>query len=173
MRYQKEMWKSKFNSSGIETGKSKHQNQLFQEISEWLFQPPALNIYWKKWKVNYRASMVNFSSVLFVEQKVHSFQHFPSAFLWLKSESSASFFLSFTCIRHHAKTICLAFPECFSWMKIQLYLMNRHKLGKINLKKNSLQCIHTCCFGVKVRMCVVEAVLQKKTWGAYKLIHFY
>lgn len=93
------------------------------------------------------------------------FNIFPSAFLWLKSESSASFFLSCTCIQHHSKTICLAFPECFSWMKIQLYLMNRHKLGKINLKKNSLQCIHTCCFGVKVRMCVVEAVLQKKLEG--------
>lgn len=112
MRYQKEMWKSKFNSSGIETGKSKHQNQLFQEISEWLFQPPALNIYWKKWKVNYRASMVNFSSVLFVEQKVHSFQHFSQR-LFVAEIREFSFIFSFM---HMHSTSCKNNLFSFSWM---------------------------------------------------------
>ena len=41
--------------------------------------------------------------------------------------------------------------------------MNLHRLGKVNLRKNSRQYIHTCCFETELRMCVLKiTVLQKK-----------
>ena len=42
------------------------------------------------------------------------------------------------------------------------------KLGKINLKNNPRQYIHTCCFGAELRMCVLKvAVLRKKPRKVY------
>ena len=41
--------------------------------------------------------------------------------------------------------------------------LNRHGLGKVNLKNSSPQSIYTCYFGEELRMCVLKiAVLQEK-----------
>ena len=44
------------------------------------------------------------------------------------------------------------------------YWVNGHRLDKANLKNNSRQYIHTCCFEAEFRICVLKiAVLRKKT----------
>ena len=41
--------------------------------------------------------------------------------------------------------------------------MNRNKIGNINLKNESRQYMHTCCFCAELRICILKiAVLLKK-----------